>query len=56
MPPLQPQTATSTVKDTQRAEANRVISKIADNAGTQSDALVAALEAVRAAIAAKPSA
>lgn len=56
MPPLQPQTGTATTKDTQQGQTTQLVGQMADAAGTQSTALIAALEAVRAAIAAKPSA
>jgi len=56
MPPLQPQTNTSTVKDTQRGQLNQIVGKIADDASSNNTDLVTALEAVRDAILAKPSA
>jgi len=56
MPPLQPQTSTATVVDTQRGQLNQIVGKLADSLGTQNTDTSAALEAIRDAILAKPSA
>jgi hypothetical protein len=56
MPPLQPLTSTATVVDTQQGQLNQIVGKMADDLGTQNDTTLTALEAIRDAILAKPSA
>ncbi len=56
MPPLTPISNTSTVKDSQRAQLNQIVGKIADQTSSNSGDLVTALTAIKTAITAKPSA
>lgn len=60
MPPLTenaaPPPADNTTKDTQRNQLNALVGLLVENSGSQSTDLVAALDAIAAAINAKPSA
>lgn len=53
MPPLQPQSQTASVVDTQRQQLNQVLGKMADENDSQYAAIVTALEAILAALVAQ---
>lgn len=55
MPPLQPQTQPASVRDTLSGQLTQVVGKLVANSGSQSADLVTALNAIAAAINAKPS-
>lgn len=56
MPALSPPTSDNDAKDTLRNTLNQQVGKLVEDTASQNDDLVAALEAIAAAINAKPSA
>lgn len=54
--PIVASSTASQVKDTERNQLTQLVGKMVEDAGSQNDDLVAALDAIAAAINAKPSA
>jgi hypothetical protein len=50
MPPLQPQTNTVTLKDTQRTQLNGIVGRMVDDSVSGTAEIVAGLEAILAAL------